>query len=174
LPKPVTPYRIVPLGKGHDRRSFACGSEALDHYLHQQARQDADKRVAAPFVLVEPPASRVLGYYTLSASIVTADALPAELAKKLPRHPQLPVTLLGRLAVDRSQKGKGLGELLLMDALHRSLGAAAEIAAMAMIVDAKDAEAKAFYEHFGFIPLQYQPARLFLPMKTVAALFPDT
>lgn len=171
MPKPVTPYRIAPLGKGHGRSTFACGSEPLDRYLQQQARQDAEKRVAAPFVLIEPPASTVLGYYTLSASVIAADALPAELAKKLPRYPQLPVTLLGRLAVDQSRKGKGLGEFLLMDALHRSLAAAAEIAAMAVIVDAKDAAAEAFYRHFGFIPLQRQPVRLFLPMKTVAGLF---
>jgi len=172
LPKPVTPYRIVPLAKGHDRGSFACGSEPLDRYLQRQARQDAEKRVAAPFVLVEPPSNQVLGYYTLSASIITADALPAELATKLPRYPQLPVTLLGRLAVDHSLRGKGLGEFLLMNALHRSLEAAATIAAMAVIVDAKDKKAEAFYERFGFIPLQQQPARLFLPMRTVAALFP--
>ena len=173
MPKSVTPYRIAPLGKGHDRSSFACGSEPLDRYLRQQARQDAEKRVAVAFVLTEAPANTVLGYYTLSASIITADALPSELAKKLPRYPQLPVTLLGRLAVDQSQRGKGLGEFLLMDALHRSLDAAAESAAMAVIVDAKDAAAEAFYQHFGFITLQQRPTRLFLPMKTVASLFPD-
>jgi len=144
----------------------------LDRYLQQQARQDAEKRVAAPFVLAEPPATKVLGYYTLSASVITADALPAELAKKLPRYPQLPVSLLGRLAVDQAQKGKGLGEFLLMDALHRCLDAAAEIAAMAVIVDAKDEGAAAFYARYGFLPLQQQPARLFLPMKIVAELFP--
>jgi len=172
LPKPVTPWRIVSLGKAHDRDSFACGSEPLDRYLQRQASQDAQKRVAAPFVLLEPPSNRVLGYYTLSASVISADALPAEMAKKLPRYPQLPVTLLGRLAVDQGQRGKGLGEFLLMDALHRSLEAAAGIAAMAVIVDAKDEEAVAFYRRYGFIPLQQQPARLFLSMNTVAALFP--
>ncbi len=171
MPKPVTPYRVAPLGKGHDRSSFCCGSAPLDRYLQQQARQDADKRIAAPFVLVEPPADKILGYYTLSASIITADGLRAELAKKLPRYPQLPVTLLERLAVDQTGKGKGLGELLLMDALRRSLQAAAEIAAMAVIVDAKDNAAAAFYEHYGFIPLQQHLARLFLPMRTVADLF---
>lgn len=171
MAKPVSPHRIVALGKGHDRKSFACGSEPLDRYLQQQARQDAEKRVAAPFVLIEPPSNRVLGYYTLSASIITADALPTELAKKLSRYPQLPVTLLGRLAVDQSQRRKGLGEFLLMDALRRSLEVADEIASTAVIVDAKDAAAAAFYKHFGFIQLQRQPARLFLPMKTVAGLF---
>jgi predicted GNAT family N-acyltransferase len=173
LRKQITPYVIVPLRKGHDRSSFTCGSEPLDRYLQQQARQDAEKRVAAPFVVIEPPASRVLGYYTLSSSNVTADALPASMAKKLPRYPQLPVTLLGRLAVHRDRRGAGLGEFLLMDALHRSLEHAADIASMAVIVDAKDADAERFYEHFGFIPLQQQPARLFLQMETVARLFPE-
>jgi predicted GNAT family N-acyltransferase len=171
LPEPATPCHIVPLGKAHDRSGFRCGSAPLDCYLQQQARQDADKHIAAPFVLVEPPAGKILGYYTLSASIIMADGLPAELAKKLPRYPQLPVTLLGRLAVDQTGKGKELGELLLMDALRRSLQAGAEIAAMAVIVDAKDNAAAAFYEHYGFIPLQQHPARLFLPMRTVAKLF---
>ncbi len=171
MPKPVAPRRIVPLAKAHDRDSFACGSEPLDRYLQRQARQDAEKRVAAPFVVVEPPSSRVLGYYTLSASLIAVDALPPELAKKLPRYPQLPVTLLGRLAVDQGHRGKGLGEFLLMDALHRSLVAAAEIAAMAVIVDAKDEKAVAFYRRYGFIPLQRQPARLFLSMSTLAGLF---
>lgn len=171
MPKSAAPYRIVPLEKRHDRGSFHCGSEPLDRYLQLQARQDADKRVAAPFVLVEPPSNRVLGFYTLSASVITANALPADLARRLPRYPQLPVTLLGRLAVDQSARGKGLGEFLLMDALHRSLDAAAEIAAMAVIVDAKDEAAEAFYQRFGFNPLQKQPVRLFLAMKTIATLF---
>ena len=171
MPKAGLPYQIAPLAKSHDRTAFVSGSASLDRYLQQQARQDADKRVAAPFVVTEPPSYKVLGYYTLSASIVTVDALPSELAKKLPRYPQLPVTLLGRLAVNQTQRGKGLGEFLLMDALHRSLQAADEIAAMAVIVDAKDAAAEAFYLHFGFQPLQQQPARLFLPMRTVASLF---
>ena len=164
-------WQIEPLTKRHQRSGFECGSEALDRYLQQQASQDAEKRVTAPFVLVEPPGSQVFAYYTLSASVVNSDALPAELARKLPRYPQLPVTLLGRLAVDRSRKGLGMGEFLLMDALHRSLSAATEIAAMAVLVDAKDASAEAFYRRFGFVPLQQRPARLYLPMKTVATLF---
>jgi GNAT superfamily N-acetyltransferase len=173
LPAPTAQYRIEALGKNHDRAAFDCGSAALDRYLHQQARQDAEKSVAAPFVLTTPPAFRVLGYYTLSASIVDTGELPDTLSKKLPRYPQLPVTLLGRLAVDQSMKGKGIGQLLLMDALRRSLEAAANIAAMAVVVDAKDDAAQAFYRHFSFLPLHQQPRRLFLPMKTVAALFDD-
>ena len=168
--KKSLPYQVEALGKRHERGGFSCGSGALDRYLQQQARQDADKRVAAPFVLVEPPSSRVFGYYTLSASVIHANELPEALASRLPRYPQLPVTLLGRLAIDVTLKRRGMGQFLLMDALWRSLGAATQIAAMAVLVDAKDQAAEAFYAHFGFIPLQQLPARLFLPMKTVAGL----
>jgi GNAT superfamily N-acetyltransferase len=173
LPAPATPYRIESLRKNHDRALFFCGSATLDRYLLQQARQDIEKRVAAPFVLIEPPALRVLGYYTLSASLVNTNELPDTMAKKLPRYPQLPVTLLGRLAVDQNMKGKGLGQFLLLDALRRSLEAAGDIAAMAILVDAKDEAAAAFYRHFSFLPLQQQPRRLFLPMNTIAGLFDD-
>jgi GNAT superfamily N-acetyltransferase len=158
------------LGRQHDRAAFNCGAEALDRYLKQQARQDADKRVAAPFVAVRPPDARVLGYYTLTASVLTLADLPDDLARKLPRYPQLPVTLLGRLAVDQSAKGHGLGEHLLLDALRRSLAHADQIAAMAVAVDAKGDEATRFYGHYGFMPLQAQPRRLFVPMATVAML----
>ena len=166
----LTGITVEPLGRQHDRTAFHCGADALDRYLKQQARQDADKRVAAPFVAVNPPNTRVLGYYTLSASVVTLTDLPDELSRKLPRYPQLPVTLLGRLAVDESARGQRLGEHLLLDALHRSLTHADEIAAMAVVVDAKDENAAAFYRHYGFIPLQAQPRRLYVPMRVVAQL----
>jgi len=161
---------VEPLGRQHDRTAFRCGAEPLERYLRQQARQDADKHVAAPFVAVQPPDPRVLGYYTLSASVPTLADLPDDWARKLPRYPQLPVTLLGRLAVDRSTKGHGLGEHLLLDALHRSLAHAEQIAAMAVVVDAKDENAASFYRHYGFVPLQTQPSRLFIAMRLVARL----
>lgn len=166
----LTSITVEPLGRQHDRTAFHCGAEALDRYLRQQARQDADRRVAAPFVAVRPPDTRVVGYYTLSASVLTLADLPEDLARKLPRYPQLPVTLLGRLAVDQSTKGQGLGEHLLLDALSRSLAHADQIAAMAVVVDAKDEAAAAFYRHFGFLTLQAQPRRMFVPMRLVAQL----
>jgi predicted GNAT family N-acyltransferase len=126
--------------------------------------------VAAPFVAVGQPDKRVLGYYTLSASVLTLADLPDDLARKLPRYPQLPVTLLGRLAVDQATKGQGLGEHLLLDALHRSLVHADQIAAIAVVVDAKSEEAARFYGNYGFKPLQAHPLRLFVPMTTVAKL----
>ncbi len=173
MPSQDQDYRIEALAKTHIRTEFTCGKEVLDRYIHHQARQDAEKYVAAPFVLVAQPSKKVLGYYTLSSSAVDLHDLPPSLAKKLPRYSLMPVILLGRLAVDLSLKGCGQGEFLLMDALNRSWHAAGEIGAMAVLVDAKDAEAKAFYEHFGFIPLQSRPMRLFLPMKTVELLFAE-
>ena len=164
------PFRIEPLGRQHQRDDFQCGHDALDRYLRQQARQEADKHVAAPFVLVQGDNPVVLGYYTLSASsISTADVAP-EMASKLPRYPQLPVTLIGRLAVDNRLKGQDRGAFLLIDALRRSFAHAASVAAVAIVVDAKDEGAAAFYRHFRFLALQKDPRRLYLPMKTVAQL----
>lgn len=167
----LAPEHVVPLRKAHDRKSFDCGNEALNRYLREQARQDAEKRVAAPFVLTQPGNPAVLGFYTLSASIIPMQELPPELMTRLPRYGQLPVTLLGRLAVDRTVGGQGVGEFLLVDALRRSLEGAQQIAAMAVIVDAKDQRAESFYRHFGFLPFQQTPLRLFLPMAQVAKLF---
>jgi GNAT superfamily N-acetyltransferase len=167
----MTSFRIEPLNKSHQRDEFTCGSEVLERYLKLQARQDADKRVAAPFVLTLPNSNEVLGFYTLSASLVSVDELPETFRKKLPRYPQLPVTLLGRLAAHDRHKGKGIGSFMLMDALKRSLDGASNIAVMAVVVDAKDDAAEDFYRHFGFLPCQRDPRRLFLPMKTIAGLF---
>ena len=167
----LTPEHISPLTKAHDRKSFDCGHEDLNRYLREQARQDAEKRVAAPFVLTQPGDPTVLGFYTLSSSISPVAELPPELMKRLPRYGQLPVTLLGRLAVDRSAGGQGVGEFLLVDALRRSLEAAQQIAAMAVIVDAKNERAESFYRHFDFQPFQQTPLRLFLPMTQIAKLF---
>lgn len=122
-------------------------------------------------MLTEPPDRRVLGFYTLSSSTIQLDSLPEKLAKKLPKYPQLPATLLGRLAVDVTARGKRYGELLLMDALRRSLEAATEIGAMAVIVDAKDDGAAAFYARYGFEPLPEHERRMYLPMGQVAAIF---
>jgi len=162
---------IVPLQKGHDRSGFDCGNDDLNRYIRQQARQDADRHVAAPFVLLEPASPLVRGYYTLSASVIPVGELPPEMMKKLPRYGHLPVTLLGRLAVDMTVKGQGIGEFLLVDALRRSLEGAQHIGAMAVVVDAKDQQAERFYQHFNFLPYQLTPLRLFLPMGQIAQLF---
>jgi GNAT superfamily N-acetyltransferase len=164
------PIRIEPLSAAHDRTTFACGSDALDRYLRTQASQDVEKRVAAAFVLTEPPSREVLGFYTLAAASVLLRDLPSAIGRRLPKYPQVPATLLGRLAVDQRVRGRGHGELLLLDALARSLAASATIGAAAVIVDAKDDAARRFYERYGFVALPGHPRRLYLPMRTVAAL----
>ncbi|MEO6667295.1 MAG: GNAT family N-acetyltransferase [Nitrospiria bacterium] len=167
-----TRYRVEALGSRHDRSGFSCGSPPLDQYLRTQAGQDARKRVAAPFVLCEGRGYTVLGYYTLSAVGVDIGKWPETVAEKLPRYPVVPATLLGRLAIDRRFQGHGAGEYLLMDALHRSVQASRQVAALAVIVDAKGENAVAFYRRYEFIPFADQPTRLFLPMRVIEKVFP--
>ncbi len=155
----------------HIRSSFCCGEESLDAYLHQQASQDLKKRVSTIFVLTDDPKMDVLGYYTLSSFTVDVATLEQSFAKRLPRYPALPATLLGRLAVDNYQKGKRFGELLLMDALKKSLDAAMQVASIAVVVDALNEKALNFYIKYGFKPFNQEPMKLYLPMKSVEELF---
>lgn len=97
--------------------------------------------------------------------------MPDEIIKKLPAYPIVPVTLLGRLALDQQYKGQGLGEFLLIDALKRALKQSSQIAAAAVVVDAMDEKAAGFYRHFEFMDFPDKPGRLFLPMKTIGAIF---
>jgi len=166
-----TPYRIEALGKQHDRSGFTCGSEPLDTYLRVQTGQDARKRVAATFVLCEGDSHTVRGFYTLSAVSVDIGAWPEHVAKTLPRYPVVPATLLGRLAIDRQRQGRGAGEYLLMDALHRSWQASRQVASVAVVVDAKDSRAVEFYTRYNFTPFVDPPIRLFLPMSVIEQLF---
>ena len=144
---------------------------ALDNYLKRQARQDIAKKVAATFVLVPTGTRTIAGYYSLSSTSIRLDRLPSDIAKKLPKYPDVPATLLGRLAVDSGYRGKGYGELLLVDALKRSFEQSDKIGSAVVVVDAKNDQVKAFYEQYGFIELPDQPYRLFLAMKTVEQLF---
>jgi predicted GNAT family N-acyltransferase len=164
-------FRIEPLGD-HERTAFSCGVQPLDRYFREQASQDARKRAAAPFVLLTAD-DRIAGYYTLSSTIILADDLSPETIKRLkwPRYPELPATLIGRLARDINFRGQRIGELLLMDALKRALNS--EIASLAIVVDAKDKPAVRFYAAHGFIQFPDTHNRLYLPMKTVAKLFPQ-
>jgi GNAT superfamily N-acetyltransferase len=160
--------RVEALTSAHDRSRFDCGAEALDRYFRTQAGQDARKNMAAPFVLMLPDGT-IGGYYTLSSTSVQLGELPAGTVRKLPRYPLVPATLLGRLAVDRRYHGKGHGRFLLADALYRA--ARSEIASFAVIVDAKDTNARRFYERESFLPFPEQPMRLFRPMTDVRRLF---
>lgn len=162
-------YRCEPLTKQHDRAAFRCASAPLNTYLQQIARKDAERHVAAVFVMVDDAApATILGYYTLSAFAVELTELPETMQKKLPRYPRLPATLLGRLA--RDVRFPGAGSLLLMDALARAHQKSAEIASLALVADAKDEAALVFYRKFGFAQLGSDPHRVFLPMGTIAQL----
>lgn len=160
--------RVEVLGPQHDRASFKSGAEPLDRYFQTQAGQDARKNMAAPFVLVLPD-DAIAGYYTLSSTAVNVGEWPAQTVRKLPRYPLIPATLLGRLAVDRRHQGKGYGRFLLADALFRAVSS--EIASFAVIVDAKDENARRFYERESFLPFPDQPMKLFRPMADIEELF---
>lgn len=159
------PFRVALLdGAAHDRSQFSSGIPALDRYVREQVSQDIRRRAAACFVAVDD-AQRIVGYYTLAAAGVPLDRLPEDVRRKLPRYASVPAVRMGRLAVDVALKGQGLGGALLVDALRRAAGA--EIPAAVLIVDAKDAQAAAFYAHHGFIALIDAPLTLFLPLATV-------
>jgi GNAT superfamily N-acetyltransferase len=163
------PYSFEPLAD-HDRITFDCGLAELNDYFHRQAGQDAKRKVAAPFVMLDSN-RRVAGYYTLSAYGIRIAELPLAVAKKLPRYPQIPATLLGRLAVSREHQGQKLGRLLLMDALYRSWKNTEEVASVGVVAEAIDETAVQFYLHHEFIPLAEHPRKLFIAMGTIQKAF---
>jgi ribosomal protein S18 acetylase RimI-like enzyme len=165
-------FVIEPLGARHDRAAFSCGNQQLDLYLQKQAGQDLKKRAAVPFVIT-PDHKTIAGFYTLSQYAVDLGELPEEVSKKMPRYPMVSATLLERLAISERFRGQGLGERLLMDALHRALQSSKQIASAAVVVDAKDDQAVGFYRKYGFIDLPKIERRLFLPMGTIAQLFSE-
>lgn len=126
--------------------------------------------MAVPFVLT-PDGSTIAGYYTLSQYAVQLDVIPQEAARKLPKYPMVPTTLIGRLAVSIAFRGQGHGAALLMDALHRSLRYSREVASAGVIVDAIDPAALAFYKKYGFLEFPRIERRLFLAMGTIEQLF---
>lgn len=160
-------FSVVPLHRDTDRSGFGCGVEQLDRYFRSQVSQDVKRRVAACFTALDSH-GRVAGYYTLSSASIMLTDLAEDLARKLPRYPYVPAVRMGRLAVDLNFKGRGLGAALLADALRRS--ATAEIAAYALVVDAKDKTAASFYEHHGFHATAANPLFLYLPLAAVSSL----
>ena len=165
-------WRIEPLKQEHDRGRFDCGEAVLDEYLRRYARQNQDSGIARTFVALgaaEP--KRVIGYYSVAVGAIDRANLPAQAAKRFPGFP-IPVARIGRLAVDRAMQGQGLGEDLMMDALHRTLRVAAEVGIVAVLIDAKHQRAKRFYARFEFEALPDHPLALWLPMAAVRRLFP--
>jgi GNAT superfamily N-acetyltransferase len=158
--------RIEPLDERRDRSGFECGTPALDSYFHRQIGQDIRRRVASAYTLIVDDS--IAGYYTLSSTSIALRELPGPITKKLPRYPTVPATLLGRLAVDRAFRGRGFGVLLLVDAIKRCV--ASEIATFAIVADAKDETAAAFYRRHEFAPFPSQSLRLFLPLAAARNL----
>lgn len=165
----MTAYRVRPLDAAVDAMAFHCGQPALDEYIRRYASQDVRRNVARVFVATpEEDTRRLAGFFTLSAGSVGCTDLPETLARRLPRYP-VPVALIGRLAVDAEFQRKGLGSILLADACRKVAQASAVLAVAAVVVDAKDETAAAFYRHFGFAAMQGQSHRLLLPVKALPA-----
>jgi GNAT superfamily N-acetyltransferase len=157
---------IEKLTKDHDLSLFDCGKPSLNDWLRSFAFTNQPSDSARTYVLHR--AGRVVGYYSLSAGSVRKEESPARIAKGLAQHP-IGVILLARLAVDRSERGKGLGKAMLVDALSRAMTAADAIGARAILVHAIDKEAAAFYKKFGFEPSPLDPKQLMLLMKDLRA-----
>ena len=170
-PRPLQ-MRFEPLDKHHDRAAFSCVKHpALDVFLKTQALQQARKMYAATDVLVRAKdPDTIIGYYSLSSTSVLLDRMPATLASRLPRYPNIPATLLGRLAVDHRFQGQGNGPQLLVDALMRSYISGKTIGSAAIIVDAIDDDARRFYEKYGFVTFEDDPYQLFLAMTAADEL----
>jgi GNAT superfamily N-acetyltransferase len=156
-------FRLEVLGTDHARDDFACGVKALDHYLAHQASQDVRRRVSACYVAIDASSGKIAGYYTLAAGGVPLTDLPKALTKRLPRYPCVPVARVGRLAVDQAFHGQKLGGALLADAALRALRS--EVAVVALVVDAKDDAAEAFYRHHGFEGFGTQARQLIVSLK---------
>lgn len=154
----------------HDRKSFDCGVSELNIFLKQHANQNQSKNISKTYVAVVAVSvensKKIYGYYTLSAGHIQCDQLPEAVKSKLPKY-SIPIARLGRLAVDKESKGQGVGGFLLHDALSNVLNIADKMGLFAVVVDAKNSDAKAFYQYYGFTELQESELTLFLTIDTI-------
>jgi GNAT superfamily N-acetyltransferase len=167
--------RVEPLdAKRHDRAGFSCGVESLDSYLKTQSSQDVRRKANAVFVLVRFDAPRtILGYFTLCAYGLAPGTIPHEARKHLPRYPLVSATLIGRLAIATSQKGQGLGGVLLVRALRKAYESADIVGSSMVVVDALDERAAKFYSAHGLMRLP-ESQRLVLPMVSIGTLLTES
>ena len=155
---------VLPLTGNHDRQAFDCGRQELNDWLRQVARQHQDKGLSKTFVATrEEQPARICGYYALTLAELENRHLPEAWRKKLPRR--IPGVRLGRLAVDTHYQGKGLGELLLVDALTRAQRIHTQAGGIGLFVDAVDERAADYYRRFGFAASPDNPLLLFLPAR---------
>lgn len=159
-----------PLGKHHDRAAFTCGDSKIDAYLQNLATQDERRNLARVFVLVGEEPNNIAGFYSLTNTRIDIGELPEKHARKLPHGRIIPGALIGQLARSLDQKGQNIGEILLIDALKRIVAANKISAVYAVVVDAINEKAVAFYERYGFIIFPKIRHRLFLPIKTAEQL----
>ena len=160
--------KIELLAKSHDRDGFDCGSQPLNLFLKQTARQHAARGISRTFVLVEegaPEPKPVLGFFSLNLCQIKSESLSAEEAKKLPRN--VSGVRLGRLAVAKEYQRQGIGKTLLVAAMVKFTEIFNMAGGIGLFVDAKDQEAKRYYEQFGFVSLPSNELELFLPVKTI-------
>lgn len=157
---------IAPLDGSFERTQFDCGDDALNRFIRQHARQQQDKHLGQTRVAVAEGLRQVMGFYTLSAGSIGFQSLGEQLRRKLPKYP-IPAARLGRLAVDKSAQGQGLGHKLLAHAFTAVVELSGKIGITVMVVDAKDEKAATFYRRFGFMSCQDQPLALYLMMETL-------
>ena len=158
--------QVQALAGDHDRQGFDCGRQELNDWLRQVARQHQDKGLSKTFVAtVEEMPDRICGYYALTLAELENRHLPQAWRKKLPRR--IPGVRLGRLAVDRQYQGRGLGKLLMVDALGRARRIYREAGGIGLFVDAIDEQAAVYYQRFGFAASPDNPLLLFLSAKVM-------
>jgi GNAT superfamily N-acetyltransferase len=165
----MSPWALQRLNRSHDRSAFDCGQPLLNDWLKSQAGQFDRRDLSRTFVATRPDETTVRGYYAISTHRVLHEDFPETESQGLPRL-DVPVVLLGRLAVDQSARGQGLGALLLVDALRRAMHIAEQVGIRAVEVDAIDEPARQFYLHFGFRSLKDDPRHLFIPMHEIRKL----
>ncbi len=160
-------FEFHSLDRSFDRAAFDCGSVELNLFLKSRARQNQSAGFNRTFVATDRDGNPkcVIGFYSLSMGELNLSSLPQELLHKLPKHP-VPVARMGRLAVDKTAQGRGLGKFLLVDAMKRVQNAATSVGVYALLVDAKDDQAKAFYKKYGFVELADLKMSLFLPVAS--------
>jgi GNAT superfamily N-acetyltransferase len=158
---------VAKLTADHDQASFDCGNDALNRFIKQHALQGQRAGISQTYVATI--GTGIVGFHTLVVGEITHSEAPERLAKGLPRFP-IPIIILARLAVDASWKGKGLGGALVVDAMRRILNAADIAGVRAMVVHAKDDDARRFYEHLGFIPFPGKMLTLYRLLKDIRAM----
>ena len=163
----IPSWHEEPIAKRHNREAFDCGDVALNDFLQRHARKTHEQGGAKTFIAVkDDDTALILGFYSLSPASVEFSRTPEVIKKGLARH-DVPVFRLGRLAVDQSMQGKGLGGQLLLSAGRRCLRASQEVGGVALLIDAKNESIAQWYKSYGALPLLDTPLSLLLPMSTI-------